>query len=302
LQNSPPMHQEPYKDSPPMLLDEVPAHAGAENSRSVSPIGPEDERPRSQPFNFGFGGVNDGRQQKVSSSYDTGSSSMHPGLRAEKPSERSRSIDTQSQYRPSEDTASRYDRPSSEYPESNYHRKSEVPSLGPIQGVGHIDLPSRFNSQYSANHSNDISDTTGGQDWLRAVDNLDWNHDRSAPAPAPAAVYKQPSTSARGFPTPNLPRRSSRRTPSQDLTPTLHSLEHSQGDVFAGFDSGHTSPDFLTAPAHDERPTSFTSVGHHRAADSVTRNSFGANAAMHGATAEILGRDSGESGGYSQNR
>jgi hypothetical protein len=39
-----------------------------------------------------------------------------------------------------------------------------------------------------------------------------------------------------------------------------------------------------------DRPSSFASVSHHRAADSISRNSFGANAALQGTSAEILGR------------
>jgi len=290
MQTSPPMHQEPYQDSPPTAQGGSQASAGAESSRNVSSEVSAQEAVPVQPFNFGFDGTSDAPSARsYRPSQDTAAPSIHPAFRAEQPGERGKSIDVES-YRPSGDTGSRYDRPSSEQQDTSRYRNSEVPSLGPIQSVGNIDLPSRFNSRRSAN-LDDINsgDATSGQDWLRAVDELDWNHDHAEPAP----VY-QPSASTRtaGLHSPNVPRRSSRRTPSQDITPG-----RGHDDVFEGFDSGRTSPDYLSAPPHDERPTSYASVGHHRAADSISRNSLGANAARHGTSAELFGK-SPEQGGH----
>lgn len=195
------------------------------------------------------------------------------------------------------DTESNYDRPPSEYPdeESSYqYRTSEVPSLGPIESFGGLDLPSRFSSRRSANmDSTDNGDTRGGQDWLRAVDSLERNHPRSAQS----SQRQSSGGNASQRSPPYVPRRSSRRTPSQDVTPRGLSAERSQhGDVFAGFDSGHPSPDlvrrdgFLGATANNDRPSSYASVSHHRAGDSISRNSFGADAALHGTSAEIFSK------------
>ena len=304
MQNSPAMHQEQheerYLDSPDALQDEFPgqAGAGAERGRSVSPVGHEEGGRAAKGFSFGFDRARDDpTEDGLRPSHETGVSAMGDPYDLKQQANAH-----QREAAPSMDTASDYDRRPSDV--SSFHPVRDVPSLGPIESVGGIDLPSRFNSRRSVNLDNiDIGNTTGGQEWLRAVDNLNWNHNQPS---------SQPRQSSGGSgTTPFVPRRSSRRTPSQDITPRMrspvdravHHHDENGVDVFSGFDSGRASPDFLSAPRHahghgpgldDERPSSFASVSHHRAGDSLHRNSFGARAGMQGSSAEIFGRRSGE--------
>ncbi|KAK5123031.1 hypothetical protein LTR85_003597 [Meristemomyces frigidus] len=302
MQTSPTMHQEPYRDSPPIGHGEA-LQAGAGAERSVSPVGPAEGSRAAKGFSFGFDGTNDLPDgAEVRPSHETGVSgvSMDEPYGAKQSHAHGAAYpdDGASRSKPSMDTESDYER---EPPESHdgastrRNRLSEAPSLGPIESFGGLDLPSRFNSRRSANLDNsDVGNTEGGQGWLREIDNLNWNNDRPAPT-----AQRQVSGTQSGYRSPPVPRRSSRRTPSQDNTPSrVHSAERGdqRDDVFEGFDSGHSSPDytraeFLGAPtATDERPSSYASVSHHRAADSISRNSFGANAALHGTSAEIFGR------------
>ncbi|KAK3067216.1 hypothetical protein LTR53_016045, partial [Teratosphaeriaceae sp. CCFEE 6253] len=160
-------------------------------------------------------------------------------------------------------------------------------------------------------------------DWLSDVNNLNWDHDRAAPQPTHQPLGHDARGFQSGYRSPALPRKNSRRTPSDDFTSTQHSYgaqgsfpEHydqHDRDVFSGFDSAPSPPanndqhdnGFLAAPSggyqlHDAemaRPHSFASVNHHRAADSISRNSFGANAAMRGTEAEIYGQTPPPRGG-----
>ena len=315
--NSPPMHDEPYRDSPPLHEDEAQAAAGAE--RGASPV--EDPPKGVDEFHFGFDGAHETSRPSYEASSpiggedenldhglglglpphpltrpsgDTSRSADHPGMRAEQPG----------RSRPSQDAASsRYNTGlSSDYADSSFpphlqssvqaHQQqshsSEVPSLAPIESFGGLDLPSRFNSVHQTSnqaspYNPDLEHSTGGQDWLKAVDELDRPaHERRAP---------------------NVPRRSSRRTPSQDIDfthpgspPALPSGVNTNMD-FAGFDSAVASPpeqdrdnymddDEEFTRDNNERPTSFQ-VNQHRAADSITRNSWGAR--QMGLSGEVFG-------------
>ncbi|KAK5712774.1 hypothetical protein LTR15_011766 [Elasticomyces elasticus] len=310
MQTSPRMAESPYRDSPPLRQGELQAGGGA--ARAVSPVGSSEDDGKFEggpavaprPFSFGFGadGVGGGLEPERQ---DSGRST------AERPRSQ-RSLGSVSDYdrpRPSADTGSDYDRPrpSGDDDEGRMpYRISGAPSLGPIESVGGIDLPSRFGSRRSAN----LDDIEGNQDWLSDVNNLSWNHEGNG-LPQPT---HQPGP---GYRSPPLPRRNSRRTPSEEYVPTARQLgrhspvqeDYSHGDVFSGFDSApstshrpndqheHVPNEYLTAPSggyqlHDEemgRPHSFASVHRHRAGDSISRNSFGANAAMQGSSAEIFG-------------
>ena len=309
MQTSPPMNQEPYRDSPPMHQGEVQSAAGAERSRSVG------EQSDGRPYGYDgqFGGPLPGLAFSTGNSMPNNAVSpnrMHPGLRAEQPAT-DRSLDAQGlRSRPSHETqaSSDYNRPSSEYPDgssrypsgiplSSHYPSGTAPSLGPIETVGDIDMPSRFSSRRSANLDNvDIGTTEGGQEWLRAVDNLNWGHNN--PAAQPTAL--QPSMSRdrnyrqRGA-TPTIPIRNSRRTPSQDQVPTV-SPERGADTAFGAYDSPPHLPDFLSLGGGDERPSSFFNTSHHRAADSIHRNSFGANAALQASSAEFMATSPPEGG------
>lgn len=300
MQTSPTMHQERYQDSPTIGQGEA-MQTGAGAERSVSPIRRGDGSRAIKGFSFGFDGTNDvppGTAMRPS--HETGVSAMSTdepyGVEGSHAYGGAYSAEGALRTKPSMETESDYDH---EPPESqdgasiHRNRLSGAPSLGPIESFGGLDLPSRFNSRRSANLVNtDNGRTDGGQEWLRQINEVNWNRDRPA-----LNAQRQPSATQSGHRSPPVPRRSSRRTPSQDITPgRMHSAEHDQDeDVFEGFDSGHTSPEysqaeFLSAPANEERPSSFANVSHHRAVDSISRNSFGANAASHGTSAEIFGR------------
>jgi len=288
LQTSPPMqHQEPYRDSPELPHGEFgQATAGAE--RSINPLEQEEtERHPTHGSQIGFDGSTDPPSEvgarALRPSNDTGGSrALHPGVRAELPrAETDRPADT---LRPSDAARSE----SLEHGDvaTSIYRDSGAPSLDPIESVGGIDLPSRFNSRRSANLDTiDIGNTVGGQNWLRAVDELEWNHGNRQPRDGDAdhVLRHQPSG-------PPVPRRSSRRHNSQDMT-TQGGRDNN--NLFEGFDSGHgsghTSPDLLNPGRNDDRPSSVVEVNHQRAAEAVLPNSFGANAALHDTSAGLLG-------------
>ena len=81
-------------------------------------------------------------------------------------------------------------------------------TLDPIDAGGGLDMPSRFNSRNSAQqrHSATAKPQTGSEA-LHTVDERDWTH----PQPGSNPVQRQPSG-------PPVPRRSSRRTPSQEIS------------------------------------------------------------------------------------
>ncbi|WPH00877.1 Hypothetical protein R9X50_00370800 [Acrodontium crateriforme] len=275
MQNSPPMTEEPYRDSPPIVQSDLQAGGGAE--RTVSPLAQETSIPQ-QMFTFGFDGLDNGK---------VGPGSTLPGARTETPQKL--------RPRPSGETnVSDYEKPSSsgsaEHIKNRSVVSSEPPLLGPIDSVGNIDLPSRFASQ----RSNHINNSDIGRNWLGAIDGLDWTHP-SHPSAIADVSFGQRSTQRSGVPSapplqpsPSVPRRSSRRSLSQDIP---------RGTMDGGwsqFESRVVSPLEPGTP-NEYIPQGVTRVSHHRAADSITRNSFGANAALQGASAEIYGRhESGE--------
>lgn len=58
-----------------------------------------------------------------------------------------------------------------------------------------------------------------------------------------------------------------------------------QPDTMESFDANQ---EFLDDNEEEERPSSFFNTSYHRAGDSITRNSFGASAALQGSSAEIV--------------
>lgn len=304
MQNSPPMHlNEPYHDSPNSQVEAV---AGAHRDSLISSLGTR----RGAARGLGLDGA-----------ATRSSDPTHPGLRAEQPSVRSRpSADTASNYdrpRSSSDSVSNYNRhPSGESGKSTMeehvpepYRVSAVPTLDPIEGVGDIDMPSRWGSRRSANlDAIDLEHTEGGQNWLREVENLNW------PQPQPHSSYVHPGSARQS--SPPIPDRHFRRHFSTDSTdrPSMPRKSESD-DIFSGFDSavagaqddGFRAPNskFTERFDGDVRPSSFASVSHHRAADSISRNSFGASAALQGESAEFSFADTppngnafGSSAGY----
>ncbi|SMR41247.1 unnamed protein product [Zymoseptoria tritici ST99CH_1E4] len=164
-----------------------------------------------------------------------------------------------------------------------------IPSLAPIEGVGGIDLPSRWGSaaSRSTNAGAPRPDITNapriptpsaypppGEDWLRAIDNLSWDHNSSAPT--------MPRC-------PTVPRRSSRRTPSADIRAenAARVLRGNDGVFGDGFDG-----EMGGVPARSNAGM----VSKHRAKDSITRNSFGASVAMRGQEGEVVGGAGGDEG------
>lgn len=347
LQQSPPM-REPYRDSPrspPTPHKEVQATAGAERSlgnsmdkppghsldRSMS-ISPTDDiaaRSPTQNFNFGFGGANDVPTRSVRPESETTGNLEHPVLQPISTEHRASMGPISTHRRLSEATMrSNYTRESNhqeEEPKTMRYSDIPAPLLDPIDTVGSIDLPSRFNStagsrapsrmnsnigavptqggltapgplsrgtSYRSGNAEVIGNSQGGQDWLRAVDNLDWNHERQ-----PSTRSNQARSQGDFFqsPPPSVPRRNSRRTFSQEQAAlrSPYQQQAAEADLFEGFDSDGPSPDFLGSPA-EEQPVAAPAgqghtqhVSHHRAADSITRNSFGANAAMQASSAVV---------------
>jgi hypothetical protein len=52
----------------------------------------------------------------------------------------------------------------------------------------------------------------------------------------------------------------------------------------------------------EERPSSYLNSSHHRAADSIHRNSFGANAALQASSAEFMAASPPEGSGFDSRR
>lgn len=165
-----------------------------------------------------------------------------------------------------------------------------VPSLGTLDLGGGIDLPSRFNSnasRFTATTYNTAAEapsrynssaTTkaapmaenaavpGNEEWLRAVDGLEWDH---TPNAAGGAAARR---------TPSVPRRSSRR----HLSPAgARGFEH----TFEGFDSTTYKGDM------EEAEEGSGAVRAHRAKDSLSRNSLGVSAAMKESSGVVEGRE-----------
>jgi hypothetical protein len=143
--------------------------------------------------------------------------------------------------RPSNDSASssHYNNAAtSTYPTYNSApmKHSEIPSLAPIDPIGGLDLPSRFNSQRTSQQTSGqtLHDSNEGQSWLRGVDELMWpapqrttSHERQ-----PQAISPPPAS----YRTPNVPRRSSRRTPSGDQSQFRVGQQSGGGLDFEDFD------------------------------------------------------------------
>lgn len=175
-----------------------------------------------------------------------------------------------------------------------------VPSLAPIDFVGGIDLPSRFNSNSSrftattyntaregisrfnsnatatpASRAGAAGTAAAGEplatqndgEWLRAVDGLEWDHGSNSTA---AAAAPPPRSAAAA-----MPRRSSRREIGDHTFDGFDSTTY-KGDMTEQ-ESGTNSRDGVVDVGKAVRSTK---VSTHRAVDSFTRNSIGASAAL----------------------
>ncbi|KAM0706661.1 hypothetical protein Q7P35_005989 [Cladosporium inversicolor] len=225
---SPPMQTEPYHDSPPLRQGEVQAMAGA--SRGLSP----EQHPRDKrQLDFGITGPYE--ESRPSFEPDTPTADRLNFADQDTGygfGSRQSAENAQSAPRPSNDTAS-----SGHYNPTTYNsapmKHSEIPSLAPIDPIGGLDLPSRFNSHRTSNQSvqptvQDSHDTSKDQSWLRGVDELTW------PSPQPQAISPPPAS----YRTPNVPRRSSRRTPSGDQSQFRVGQQSGGGNDFENFDGG----------------------------------------------------------------
>jgi hypothetical protein len=245
---TPPMTTEPYHDSPPLRQGEAQAMAGA--NRSISP---EQHAKDKRPFDFGIVGPYEESRPSFEpetptadrlnfvdqdQGYGFGSRQSADHYRpAQHPIEQSRQ-------RPSNDSASssHYNTTDArDYPSYNSPplKHSEIPSLAPIDPIGSLDLPSRFNSHRTSQQDRlptapDPHDTKESQSWLRAVDELAWpatqppiSHERN-----PQAISPPPAS----YRTPNVPRRSSRRTPSGDQSQFRVGQQSGSGLDFEDFD------------------------------------------------------------------
>jgi hypothetical protein len=233
---SPPMQAEPYHDSPPLRQGEAQVMTGA--SRSLSP----EQQPRDKRhLDFGITGPYD--ETRPSFEPDTPTADRLNFAEQDtgygfggRPS----AEHAQSGPRQSNDTGS-----SSHYNTTTYNsapvKHSGIPSLAPIDPVGGLDLPSRFNSHRTSHQStqpsiHDPHDTTKDQSWLRGVDELTWpSPERTlSHEPQPQAISPPPAS----YRTPNVPRRSSRRTPSGDQSQFRVGQQSGGGNDFEDFDGG----------------------------------------------------------------
>ncbi|KAM3424874.1 hypothetical protein BST61_g6850 [Cercospora zeina] len=186
---------------------------------------------------------------------------------------------------PSIDLPSRFNSTASRFI-TNQGTQGGVPDTAPV--------PSRINSSRSAGLSNidDIGETVGGQDWLRAVDNISWgNHSRDPSVRGGATeVSHQSSRQSLQPGAPTVPRRSSRRASSQDVNASnRQTLARPQSsNLFEGFDSTANIADVgeerLRAASGGAKASY---VSHHRAQDSISRNSIGAAAALREGSASV---------------
>jgi hypothetical protein len=216
MTTSPPMHAEPYQDSPPLQQGEIQAIAGA--SRSLS------QKKDKSPFDFGLGG---GRYDEPRPSFEPDTPTIP------KPLSPPHDLDFK---RPSHDSGPSSihagDNPSIYSTESRVPtpiKHTELPSLAPIDPIGGIDLPSRFNSRRTSNHPDrDLESQNDGPSWLREVDDLAWPAHQRNMSQDPPTISPPPAS----YRTPAVPRRNSRRTPSGDA-----SQMHSGGGLLGrGFD------------------------------------------------------------------
>ncbi|EME46848.1 hypothetical protein DOTSEDRAFT_70718 [Dothistroma septosporum NZE10] len=321
LQQSPAMLTEPYRDSPHIAQEEVQAVAGAQHGmpsssleRSMSTTDDIASRPPAQPaehvFDLHFDGTSHTLQGTVRPESETIGRLSHPVLEPISTEHRASLGPAAKLRRLSQETADSHHPGQESMHNANEQQTSiysdqPTPFLDPIDSVGTIDLPSRFNSttgsraapsRYNSSASTAVSgptrlmsnrsgppqlgqlDVGNDQDWLREVQNLSWNHTSRQPS----VRSSEPAVSQ---PAPSVPRRNSRRTLSQDVAAQRYRPQST--NIFEGFDST-VSPENPASPTEEE-PSRQTPgrVVHHRAGDSITRNSLGANAMMMGSSAEI---------------
>ncbi|CAK4031770.1 hypothetical protein AC578_1519 [Lecanosticta acicola] len=336
LQQSPAM-REPYRDSPQTPGKETQATAGAERSfgnsreRSLSPTDDIASQPPTQNFDFGFEDPNNYPSSSVRPDSETIGAIEHPVLQPISTEHRASMGPSGLQRGLSQvtmqDDHRADDSDDDEELSTVRHFDQPVPMLNPIDSVGGIDLPSRFNStagshgpsrmnsnvgpsrnqgglgapdplsrgaSHRSGNAEVIGNSQGGQDWLRAVENLEWNHDRQPstrgnPQPRGSITHEDFRP-----PPPSVPRRNARRTHSQEQAALRSPYQPpNNGNLFEGFDSDGPTPDGLDAPAEEQAVPAPAgqghthNVSHHRAADSITRNSFGANAALNASSAAV---------------
>nr|POE62980.1 putative membrane protein [Quercus suber] len=297
MQTSPVMHQEPYTDSPPrdrggVLSDTVQERAVSPLDQ-YSPVAAEVDVDGKRHMSLGFGNSSTQSPPQVAEQHDV-SRGLRPDSEAVPPILNLSQSDYAHNNIPDghhgttrvprmsfETEASRYNRASSEYPESPHEDRlsGPIPVLQPIETVGGIDLPSRFNSRRSVNLDDiEIGDAGDANDWLRDVDNL---HRSRSPPSQDAQPFSNP-----GLDQPFVPARSSLRPASQDY----RNMGVAGQTLFQDLDS-RDSATFMTNNTNDSATArhSQNQVRHHRAGDSITRNSFGANAALHASRAEVFG-------------
>lgn len=186
-------------------------------------------------------------------------------------------------------------------------RRSEVPSLSAMQNLGSFDTPQRQTSQHAR------SKTEGGggmaDDWLREVDQLAWSQGGSQQQAAPTQTYYPPGSMTNrqaqrqlsSYRQPGIPRRSSRRTPSQEQNPFSFGSATSNHPRFQSQSPDREdSTDFIDfdSSGGGERERNAMNPSHRRAADSIHRNSFGASAAMRGMSADIMAGSPPQQGAF----
>ncbi|GAB7366245.1 hypothetical protein MBLNU230_g7802t1 [Neophaeotheca triangularis] len=263
LQTSPRMNDGRYADSP---QNERQAHLGAQEDYQDS--NSDDFTDRGFSFGFTDGGLQDGGTSGYP--HQRGKSadiSTYP-RRSEESSTNSdphnRSGAASSKYPNTEPDLDTYPPPDlpnhADDPTQHPENLNRAPSLEPLGDLGgDFNLPSNFNSRHNSRAYTRNSGTSShhpsttahpmGTDWLRAVDELDWNANNNN------------NNDSSG---PGVPRKSSRRQPSMDF--------HPRGPGGAVGD--------------EERPASFH-VSKHKAGDSLHRNSLGAQAGLGERRAEF---------------
>lgn len=146
---------------------------------------------------------------------------------------------------------------------SNRLSDPDPPILAPIEAFGGLDVPIPTISRFNSNRSGDQG--------------LILQSRSNAYQPE---SYRQPA----------IPSRSSRRVPTLDQ---FHDHDNTYMDYeqdVMGRSNHYGGPERGVPQQHDVRPNSFFNTSRHRAADSITRNSFGANANL-GSSAEFVAED-----------
>ncbi|KXS94989.1 hypothetical protein AC578_1519 [Pseudocercospora eumusae] len=293
MQTSPAMHQEPYRDAPDTPRNDE-GFAKSSVERSISPTDNIAQQPPTNNFEFGFddtpGSARDIlRASRITNVRPDSDALGAPGLEPISYEHAdSMGVSATPERRPSQaTTASRYPRRRSKESEvvhgdTSRYSDQPIPALAAIEPVGSLDIPSRFPSNASGFNNNPFAQGERDQSWLRAVDQLSWgNHSRQASTRSsqPAAGLSHQASNASGqalrSPPPSVPQRNSRRTLSQEVAASRYQ-PHTE-TLFEGFDS---TPDLSLSPVQSPGSPSHQQVSHHRAGDSISRNSFGAAAAL----------------------